>query len=187
VEASLGRAATLGFAMSCEPGVGQLVAVLAARVPPGGRVLEIGTGAGVGTAWLVDGLGGRTDVEVVTIELDEVVAASVDDGTWPPFVRFLVGDALEVMPTLGRFDVVFADAPAGKWVGLEHTIAALEPGGVLVVDDMAPAEWVDDEHRRNTTRVRGELLAHPDLVAVALDWSSGVVLAARRRGGDGFR
>ena len=43
--------------MACEPGVGRLLAVLAAAVPVYGRILEMGTGVGVGTAWIVYGLG----------------------------------------------------------------------------------------------------------------------------------
>ena len=53
--------------------MGRLLAALAAAVPSGGRVLEIGTGVGVGLAWLVHGLGARRDVEVVTVELDDEV------------------------------------------------------------------------------------------------------------------
>jgi predicted O-methyltransferase YrrM len=51
------RANELGFEQSCEADVGRLLAVLAAGVPGGGRILEIGTGAGVGTAWMVEGIG----------------------------------------------------------------------------------------------------------------------------------
>ena len=64
------RAERAGFAMSCDPGAGGLLAVLAAAVPANGRVLELGTGTGVGTAWIVHGLRGRDDVEVVTVEID---------------------------------------------------------------------------------------------------------------------
>jgi predicted O-methyltransferase YrrM len=49
VVASRQRAAEIGFAFSCEDEVGRLLAVLAATVPAGGRILEIGTGMGV--AW----------------------------------------------------------------------------------------------------------------------------------------
>ena len=67
------RAASAGFQLACEVEVGRLLAALAAAVPGGGRVLEIGTGVGVGLAWLVHGLGARRDVEVVTVELDDEV------------------------------------------------------------------------------------------------------------------
>lgn len=39
-----------GFPLSCDPDVGRLLSVLSAAVPPHGSVLELGTGAGVGTA-----------------------------------------------------------------------------------------------------------------------------------------
>ena len=38
------RAERAGFTMSCAPGTGRLLAVLAAAVPANGRVLELGTG-----------------------------------------------------------------------------------------------------------------------------------------------
>ncbi|MEU8663247.1 hypothetical protein [Actinoplanes philippinensis] len=43
------RAGLRGFGTSCEDPAGPLLAVLAAAVPPGGRVPELG--AGTGTAW----------------------------------------------------------------------------------------------------------------------------------------
>jgi predicted O-methyltransferase YrrM len=38
------RAERAGFAMFCDDRVGELLAVLAAAVPRGGRILELGTG-----------------------------------------------------------------------------------------------------------------------------------------------
>ncbi len=73
VRAAYERASSAGFELACEVEVGRLLAALAAAVPGGGRVLEIGTGVGVGLAWLVHGLGARRDVEVVTVELDDEV------------------------------------------------------------------------------------------------------------------
>src|SRR2546426_1063542 len=45
----------LGFTMASEPRTGALLRVLAAS-KPGGRFLELGTGTGVGTAWLLAGM-----------------------------------------------------------------------------------------------------------------------------------
>ena len=50
------RAERAGFTMSCDPRTGRLLAVLAAAVPANGRVLELGTGTGAGTAWITHGL-----------------------------------------------------------------------------------------------------------------------------------
>jgi demethylmenaquinone methyltransferase/2-methoxy-6-polyprenyl-1,4-benzoquinol methylase len=54
--------------------VGGLIACLANAVPNGGRVLEIGTGSGVGLAWIVHRVGSGTDVEVLSVELDNEIA-----------------------------------------------------------------------------------------------------------------
>lgn len=136
VSAAMSRAHSGGFPFSCEPAVGKLLAVLAAHVPAGGHVLEFGSGAGVGTAWVVSGLVPRTDVTVTTVEQDPRTAALAARGDWPLFVDLRVGDALDVLGEGGTFDLIFADAQSGKWAGLAHTIAALRPHGLLVVDDM---------------------------------------------------
>jgi predicted O-methyltransferase YrrM len=174
------RAERAGFAMSCDPGAGSLLAVLAAAVPANGRVLELGTGTGVGTAWIVHGLRERDDVEVVTVEIDAATAALAAQYRWPPQVRLLTGDALEVTRRAGRFDLIFADAQGGKWEGLDATVAALRPGGQLLVDDMTPGEFADEHHARKTAEVRSRLLGHPDLVSVEIAWSSGLILSTRR-------
>jgi hypothetical protein len=60
--------------------------VLAAAVPANGRVLELGTGTGVGTAWITHGLQGRADVEVVTVEIDATTAALAAQYSGPSWV-----------------------------------------------------------------------------------------------------
>jgi demethylmenaquinone methyltransferase/2-methoxy-6-polyprenyl-1,4-benzoquinol methylase len=181
VTIALARATALGFTLSCGPEVGRLLATLAAGVPEGGRILEMGTGAGVGTAWLVMGLAGRGDVELVTIEMAPRLARAAAEGPWPPCVRMLTGNVLDRIDDLGRFDLIFADAQGGKWQGLDRTIAALTPGGVLVVDDMTVPDSADAEHRANQERVRRTLLTHADLVACELAAASGIMIASRRR------
>lgn len=96
-------------------------------------------------------------------------------------MRLFVDDALTVLADSGQFDLVFADAPAGKWEGLERTIEAVRPGGHLVVDDMRPP-GVDKQHQVKIMELRRRLLAHPDLVSAEMAWASGVILSTRRRG-----
>jgi predicted O-methyltransferase YrrM len=170
-----------GFTMSCEPEVGALLAVLAAAVPEAGRILELGTGAGVGTAWLVYGLTTRTDVEIVTVDHDPATAELAARTPRPSYVRSIVGDAVHVTANEGKFDLIFADAQGGKWEGLDTTVAALRPGGHLLVDDMTPEHFADTHHERKTTEVRTHILGRPDLVSVPIAWSSGLILSTRRR------
>ncbi|MFD1151072.1 O-methyltransferase, partial [Saccharothrix hoggarensis] len=157
-----------------------LLAALAAAVPRGGRVLELGTGAGVGVAWLVSGLGDRADATVTTVELDGDLAAEVAAGGLPDWAEVVAGDAEALLPDLGRFDLVFADAVAGKWTGLHLTLDALRPGGVLVVDDMDLSRYTEPEHRASVTAVRIALTTDPRLATVELPVGTGIVLATRR-------
>jgi predicted O-methyltransferase YrrM len=175
------NAERMGFELSSDSRAGELLAVLAASVPYQGAVLELGTGAGVGTAWIASGLAGRDDVRLVTVDIDEDVSRGAQANGWPASVQFLVGDAVALLPSLGAFDLVFADAQGGKWFGLDLTIAAVAPGGFLLVDDMAPREWWTDEHRTHQEGVRRTLLSHPELAAGEMDWSTGLILCARRR------
>jgi demethylmenaquinone methyltransferase/2-methoxy-6-polyprenyl-1,4-benzoquinol methylase len=180
VQAAYDRADRLGFPMSCEPGVGRLLAVLAAAVPQGGRILELGTGVGAGLAWITTGLGERPDVEVVSVELDADRAAAAEAAGWPGSVSIVVGDGAELVDTLGTFDLVFPDSPGGKVTNLDGTIAAVRPGGKLLVDDMDLARHTDPDLREGLRMVIDRLHGHPDLVTVDLPIASGVVLATRR-------
>jgi predicted O-methyltransferase YrrM len=180
VLAATERAARAGFTMSCDPDTGRLLAVLAARTPKGGRVLELGTGTGVGTSWLLHGLRGRNDVELITVELNPAVAELNDTSSWPEWAQIVVDDAVTVTRGSGTFDFIFADAQGGKWDHLDTTIGALRPGGTLLVDDMTPTHFIDDNHANKTEQVRDQLLNHPALVSVEIDWSTGLILCTKR-------
>ena len=150
-------------------------------MPADGRILELGTGAGVGTAWIVHGVAGRADVEVVTVEVDPALSADARSARWPAFVRFLVGDAVEMLPLLGSFDLIFADAQGGKWERLDLTVDALGPGGFLLVDDMTPTDRWDAHQVTKQSEVGDELHRNPALVTCDLEWATGLVLCVRRR------
>ena len=175
------RAARTGFELACEVEVGRLLAALAAAVPEGGRILEIGTGVGVGLAWLVHGLGDRQDVEVVTVELDDEVQQIARSAPWPPWVRFESGDGADVVRHLGQFDLIFPDAPGGKIFKLRRTVAALRLGGVLVVDDMDLSRHQDEQLRTALTVVRHRLVDNGELVCAELGFGSGVIVGVKRR------
>lgn len=180
VAAAASRAREAGFPMSCDPAVGRLLAVLAAHLPARAKVAELGTGVGVGTAWITSGLLPRTDVTVTTVESDHQTAALAARGDWPSFVSLRHGEALGVLAEGGTYDLIFADAPEGKWHGLDQTIAALGPHGMLVVDDMTPLpDWPGDQQAKQN-QVRQALLTAPELITIELAHGSGVILSTRR-------
>ena len=158
-----------------------MFAVLAAWVPTNGGVLELGTGVGVGTAWIVHGLAGRVDVELVTVEVDPQLSATARRLPWPMHVRLLVGDAVELLPSLGHFDLIFADAQGGKWERLDLTVDALREGGFLLVDDMTPEDGWPEQQATKQSEVGDALHRHSALVTCEMDWATGLVLCVRRR------
>src|SRR6185503_15547959 len=70
----LSETAALGFDMVSEPKVGALLAALAAS-KPGGRFLELGTGTGHGTAWLLSGMDPKSSLDSVDIDPRVVAVA----------------------------------------------------------------------------------------------------------------
>ena len=161
--------------------MGALLATLAAAAPPNARVCELGTGAGVGLAWIVHGLGERADVTVFTVDTNQEMLATVVTAGWPGYVEFVCDDGAHAVQEFAPLDLVFADAPGGKLAGLDATIDALAPGGVLVVDDMDPSLHADDGYLEAIAAVRERLLGDPALAAAELDFASGVIVATKRR------
>lgn len=180
------RAVESKFPFSSEDSTGELLAVLAASVPPGGRICELGTGLGVGLGWIVAGLRPRTDVSVITIESDPKRTALAQETDWPGWVQFITADATVELARLGHFDLIFADAEGGKWYGLDITLSALNLCGMSVLDDCEPQNWkseADKEvHRQKIEEIRAHLYGDPELVVTELNYATGVLLAVRRGG-----
>jgi predicted O-methyltransferase YrrM len=172
----------LGFNMASEPKVGSLLAVLAAS-KPGGRFLELGTGTGHGTAWLLSGMDGAstldtvdTDANVVTIAQrhlgsDRRVSFHVMDGG-----RFLEQSASS------QFDLIYADAWPGKFSHLDEALSLLRPGGMYVVDDLLPqANWPEG-HAPKVPILIEDIERRGEFITVKLAWASGLMLVVRKAG-----
>jgi predicted O-methyltransferase YrrM len=166
----------LGFDMASRPQTGALLRVLAASKPKG-RFLEIGTGTGLGTAWLLEGM--DQESRLISIECDEHVQ-SVAKEAFPNDKRleliFENGFAFLKQQTPGSFDMIFADAFPGKYDLLNETLKLLKPGGFYVVDDMLPqADWPED-HYPLAKGVLENLKNLSDVTSVGLHWSSGLII-----------
>ncbi len=178
VERATALAGRLGFAQSCRPEVGRLLAALAGHVR-GGVIGEIGTGCGVGTAWMASAL--SPDAELATVELDAARAEAARTLLAPvPNVRVLQGDWHELLP-LGPFDLLFADGGAAKQREPGALLEALRLGGLVVLDDLTPEDRWPEEWRGRPDPVRRFWLNEPRLAAteVLTSPSMAVIIAAR--------
>lgn len=157
VGAARRAAEVAGFTLSCSDATGRLLRLLAARCRDG-LLLEVGTGCGVGAAWIVSGMG--PGCRLHTFELDERRAHVARDVLGPlGRVEVHTGDWRAV--DLGApVELAFVDARSGKWEDQQAIVDRLAPGGVVVMDDLTPQhvlDWDDDP-------VRDWWTSHPDLV-----------------------
>lgn len=130
------------FTKSSLPEVGRLLATLAAAIPQG-RIGEIGTGCGVGTAWMASALGPQASIVTVDINGDYINAVRqifADD----PRIQALHGDWREIAAH-APFQLLFADGGHVKSEHPEAMIDLLAPGGMLVLDDLTPEEHWPEE------------------------------------------
>jgi predicted O-methyltransferase YrrM len=158
VERALADAERLGFERSCLPEVGRLLHVVAAARGRE-RVAEIGTGTGVGAAWIVSAL--PPGVRFFTVELDpERAAVARELFHADEDVVVLEGDWRELLPPHAPFDLLFYDAQKQQRPQADGELAAglLAPGGLAVLDDLTPSFAGPDP-------VREFWLGRPDLAA----------------------
>jgi predicted O-methyltransferase YrrM len=151
-----------------------------AATKPGGHLLELGTGTGLATAWLLDGM--DAEARLTSVDVDSAVqsvarAALGHDKR----LEIITQDGAEFLRgCTNTFDLIFADAMPGKYGSLDLALALLNPGAVYVIDDMLPqANWPAG-HAEKVPTLLAELASHPQLRLVRLAWSSGLVIAARR-------
>ncbi len=170
---------TLGFNMASEPKVGALLAVLAASKPDG-RFLELGTGTGHGTAWLLSGMGPAATLDTVDTDPDVVAVAQRHLGV-DRRVTFHIMDGAEFVTTSSRqYDMIYADAWPGKFSHLNEALSLLRPGGIYVIDDLLPQSNWPEGHAGKVPVLIDDIERREGFVTVRAAWASGLMLVVRR-------
>jgi predicted O-methyltransferase YrrM len=181
VDGIVRETAALGFNMISEPQVGMLLAVLAAS-KPGGRILELGTGTGHGTAWLLSGMDSASTLDTVDTDA-EVVAVAQRHLAADHRVTFHVADGADYIRRAppAQFDLIYADAWPGKFSHLDETLALLRPGGIYAIDDLLPQPNWPEGHAPKVPILIEDLERRTGFVSVRLAWASGVMIMVRCR------
>jgi predicted O-methyltransferase YrrM len=154
------KAAELGC-VPVLPGAGATLRLLAAA-SAARAVVEVGTGAGVGSVYLLRGM--RPDGVLTTIDVEpehhRAARETIGEaGIATNRVRLISGRALDVLPRLtdAAYDLVFCDADKKEYLGyLEQALRLLKPGGLVVFDNALWHDKVADPTQRDeeTTAIR---------------------------------
>ena len=174
------RTRELEFPMASEPRTGALLRALAAS-KPGGRMLEIGTGTGISTAWLLDGMDAASTL--LSIDSDEHYQQVARDVLClDKRLTLITADAAGFLWRLkhSSFDLVFADAMPGKYLALDEALALVKPGGYYIVDDMLPQPNWPEGHDQKAAALIEQLSQETRFQIVALPWASGIIVLVRK-------
>ncbi|MFN8356009.1 MAG: class I SAM-dependent methyltransferase [Spirosomataceae bacterium] len=170
----------IGFTMPSEVQTCSLLRTLAAS-KPGGQLLELGTGTGLSTAWLLDGMTPTTSL----ISID-------NSGKWLQIAEQFLGkdSRLTLVESDGeawvlnnlsqRFDLIFADTWHGKYLLLDEVLQMLTLGGLYIIDDMLPQPNWPEGHAEKAKKLVQYLESREDLWLVKQHWASGVIVAVKR-------
>ena len=175
----LARSQEIGFAMNSDVLTGSLLRTLAAS-KPAGRLLELGTGCGLGTCWMLDGMDGASSL--VSVDNDArvqgIAAAELGADQRLELVPRDGGDFLEHCDQ--RFDLIYADAWPGKFTHLEDALRLLNRGGVYLVDDLLPQPAWPDGHQPRVDALVAALEGLAGFQVTKLTWSTGLIIAVKQ-------
>jgi predicted O-methyltransferase YrrM len=176
----LERTQALSFNMASEPRTGALLRTLAAS-KPSSRLLELGTGTGIATAWLLSGMDRNSTLTTVDTA-PEVQAVAREYLGSDPRLSLVTEDGASFLRRQPpeSFDLVFADAMPGKYEALDDALAVVKPGGFYVIDDMLPQPNWPDGHAEKVPVLLDRLTMDPRFVVAPMTWASGIVVAVRQ-------
>jgi predicted O-methyltransferase YrrM len=169
-----------GFTMASDVLTCSLLRTLAAS-KPGGNFLELGTGTGLSTSWILSGMDPWSTL--TSIDNDEKVLSIAKS--------FLGNDKrLTLICTDGaawieenknqKYDYIFADTWHGKYLMLEEVLAMLNNGGLYILDDMLPQPNWPEGHAEKVDNLVKTLEQRDDLTLTKQVWATGIIIAAKK-------
>ncbi|MDP5274291.1 O-methyltransferase [Chengkuizengella axinellae] len=180
VQTLLDEAKKLHFSMSCDLETGSILRTLAASKPES-NILEIGTGVGVSTSWILEGM--DTNSNLISIEMDkeahQIAKQHLGKDERVTFVTMDGSDFIKNNKDK-KFELIFADSWPGKFYDLEETLGMLKKGGIYLIDDLTPAENWPEEHGPKVDHLKEYLSKRDDLQITPLDWSTGLIIAVKK-------
>lgn len=169
-----------GFTMPSDIQTCSLLKTLAATKPDC-ALLELGTGSGLSTSWILAGM--SKNATLISIDNDELflnIAARYLSADKRLSLVNEDGEAWIKKNLVRKFDFIFADTWPGKYNHLDETIAMLTPGGLYVIDDMIPQPNWPEGHDLKATALIENLCAREDITVTKQVWATGILIAVKR-------
>ena len=178
-QAILAHSRAAQFRMNSDLLTGSFLRTLAAS-KPGSAFLELGTGAGLGTCWILAGMDAGSSL--VSVENDpQVLAIAREEIGADRRLTLIEADGADFLGSCGeRYDFIYADAWPGKYSQLNLALNLVKPGGIFLVDDMLPQPNWPAGHDAKVAELIARLEALPDFCVTKLGWSTGLILCVRR-------
>ena len=170
----------LDFDQLSDPLLGTLLSTLAASKSKG-KFLELGTGSGFSTSFLLKGM----DKESSLVSIDNnpalVVIAEKYLGA-DKRVKFIIGNGEDlILETKNEsIDFIFADTWPGKYNHLDETLDLLKIGGIYLIDDMLPQDNWPEGHCIKANNLVNYLEQRKDLLITKMRWSTGIIICTKK-------
>ena len=169
-----------GFTMDSDVLTCSLLRTLAVS-KPGGNFLELGTGTGLSTSWILDGMDAAA--QMISVDNDEMFLNIARQFLGNDHRLTLIcsdgGDWVNQNKNQ-KFDYIFADTWHGKYLMLDEVLSMLNKGGLYIIDDMLPQpNWPEGHHEKAINLVI-ELEKRSDLVLTKQNWATGIIIAVKK-------
>ncbi|RZJ74780.1 MAG: SAM-dependent methyltransferase [Flavobacterium sp.] len=169
-----------GFDMASDVLTCSLLRTLASS-KPSGKFLELGTGTGLSTAWILDGMDQNSSL--TSIDNEEKFLAIAD--------KYLGDDSRLILVTIDgekwikenidqKYDYIFADTWHGKYLMLDDVLNMLNKGGIYIIDDMLPQSNWPEGHEEKAINLIKDLEDRADLLLTKQVWATGIVIAVKK-------
>lgn len=170
-----------GFTMASDIQTCSLLKTLASS-KPSGKFLELGTGTGLSTAWILDGMDSSSTL--ISFDNDErfLTIAQKYLGQDKRLTLILSDGEDWVKNNFGqKFDYIFADTWHGKYLLLDEVLEMLNKGGLYIVDDMLPQSNWPDGHQEKAINFIKYLESRTDLTLTKINWATGIIIAVKNQ------
>ena len=168
-----------GFTMASDIYTCSLLKTLAAS-KPGGRFLELGTGTGLSTSWILAGMDANATLVSIDNEAGFLDIAREHLGADPRLTLVHTdGEDWVQGHRNEKYDYIFADTWHGKYLLLDEVLDMLNPGAFYIIDDMLPQPNWPDGHDQKALRLIDDLDRRTDLSVTKQIWATGIILAVR--------